>query len=560
MKYCLSFLLILTLCFAMFSASNAEEPEFGGGWDWPTGQSFDSLSAIYKASTVAANGDMYITTITTGESGIVYWYTLGFAYENSQELWRKAIPIQFPASTWGIAVNEIDQSAYIMGSRGNWVELMHISPDGDSLWTVNITEIPLADDIHDIFELECDIFGNAVLTGTAAYAGNPQYVGPIVMKIDTTGTMIMSNVWTLGDNAVFSKGVTEVLPNGDVQISGSLLYPGQGRDILNTTFSHEENGAFNNTTIIDIGDDAGELVKHMAIDENLNKYIISGEQAAGGYQNYAISAFDPENLLLWTTLLPNGAEENGYHPAFDDIAVNEYGVWASGHYRRDIDNLETYGLMLSNYDLDGAIQHNMYRVETDTIYYKALVEPIEWGGVVLTSHNVRPPQATELPYHMIPVDKYDADFEPIWRYQWGMGSEQSSYVLRDAYNIDDRFYVLRSQLLAGHNTIFSFFSTYSLGVDENREQLPAKFELTDVYPNPFNASTAIKLKVDQSGRVDINVYNMLGQKVATVWDKNLMVGYHRIMFYGNDLASGTYLVNVSTPDGISSTKRIVLLK
>ena len=89
--------------------------------------------------------------------------------------------------------------------------------------------------------------------------------------------------------------------------------------------------------------------------------------------------------------------------------------------------------------------------------------------------------------------------------------------------------------------------------------LPASFALQQNYPNPFNPLTTIRLAVPQTGRVRVDLYSGLGQRLATLVDEELAAGYHRIVFNGGDLASGLYLYTMRAP-GFEQTRSMILLK
>lgn len=95
------------------------------------------------------------------------------------------------------------------------------------------------------------------------------------------------------------------------------------------------------------------------------------------------------------------------------------------------------------------------------------------------------------------------------------------------------------------------------------EVLPTEYELYQNYPNPFNPSTKIKFSLPEDAKVAVDIYNMLGQRVMTLFNKDMKAGYHQVLFdtqsAGNQLASGVYLYTISTKN-FSSVKKMVLLK
>jgi hypothetical protein len=69
---------------------------------------------------------------------------------------------------------------------------------------------------------------------------------------------------------------------------------------------------------------------------------------------------------------------------------------------------------------------------------------------------------------------------------------------------------------------------------------PSSFQLMQNYPNPFNPSTTIRFAVPAPSAVTLTLFNVLGQRVATVLDEVVGRGVRSLEFSGNRLASGVY--------------------
>ena len=104
-----------------------------------------------------------------------------------------------------------------------------------------------------------------------------------------------------------------------------------------------------------------------------------------------------------------------------------------------------------------------------------------------------------------------------------------------------------------------------IGIDDNPSlALPEAFSLDQNYPNPFNAKTEIKYALPVDSDVKLEIYNVLGQNVTTLVDKNQSAGYHSLIWDGTNesgqvVSSGLYLYRLTANDK-SFLKKMILLK
>lgn len=88
---------------------------------------------------------------------------------------------------------------------------------------------------------------------------------------------------------------------------------------------------------------------------------------------------------------------------------------------------------------------------------------------------------------------------------------------------------------------------------------PAKFSLEQNYPNPFNPSTNIQYSISSRQFVQLKVYDVLGNQVATIVDEEMPAGSHKIDFTSLNLSSGIYFYRLTAGEFVQ-TKKMVLLK
>jgi thiol-disulfide isomerase/thioredoxin len=89
--------------------------------------------------------------------------------------------------------------------------------------------------------------------------------------------------------------------------------------------------------------------------------------------------------------------------------------------------------------------------------------------------------------------------------------------------------------------------------------LPDEVSLNSNFPNPFNACTNIGFSLPAAGDVTLEVFNMLGQKVATLADGHFEAGDHNVAWDASEYASGVYFYKLAVGDKVL-TKRMTLLK
>ena len=94
--------------------------------------------------------------------------------------------------------------------------------------------------------------------------------------------------------------------------------------------------------------------------------------------------------------------------------------------------------------------------------------------------------------------------------------------------------------------------------------VPEQFALHYNYPNPFNPSTTIQFDLPKATHVELVVYNILGQRVATLVDRYYPAGWHSVTWdgrtsSGKEVASGIYLYRIETEYDAAS-KKMVLVK
>jgi len=125
-------------------------------------------------------------------------------------------------------------------------------------------------------------------------------------------------------------------------------------------------------------------------------------------------------------------------------------------------------------------------------------------------------------------------------YQW---EENLRYALKGA---------VINEVVYGDTTL-SF--TVSNEVTQN---IPVKPELHQNYPNPFNPATTISYQIPENMHVSLEIYDLLGRRVALLADGIKPAGFHQVEFDASGYASGVYIYRLRTGDIIESRKMILM--
>ncbi len=321
-----------------------------------------------------------------------------------------------------------------------------------------------------------------------------------------------------------------------------------------------------------------------ALSENIkiNLCIMSFDQDNQDYY------FD-DNLFAYIGAQVQG-QRTGFHD-FDDTYQLQNGKAAYWRIPKDNDLnyvLDYLHIRISEIDFayhtrDGYTQEGIdYTELTDSLECKLThfskfgggrgsVLPVEMGLFDATidgnSVNLQWRTATEVNNYGFEVQRQamsneNSEWETIGFVE-GAGNSNSpkSYSFTDNVSASGKYsYRLKQIDLDG-----SYKYSQTVEVEIN---VPLKFELSQNYPNPFNPTTTIMYSLPvtrgvetsrQGVTVSLQVFNSLGQKVATLVNREQAAGNYTVQFDARDLPSGVYFYTLRAGDFVA-TKKMILMK
>ena len=145
------------------------------------------------------------------------------------------------------------------------------------------------------------------------------------------------------------------------------------------------------------------------------------------------------------------------------------------------------------------------------------------------------------------------------------GYNDSMTVKVGAYGVYDGFTIEEELLIESGENLISIQIGVGVEVEiDNSNVIPMSFNLYQNYPNPFNPKTNFKIDVAKNSLITVKIFNVTGQKVATLINENLDAGSYNIVWDGTSdngsiIPSGMYFCEMKGLD-FHDVKKLILVK
>jgi len=96
-------------------------------------------------------------------------------------------------------------------------------------------------------------------------------------------------------------------------------------------------------------------------------------------------------------------------------------------------------------------------------------------------------------------------------------------------------------------------------IENDYPEVITDFQLYQNFPNPFNPSTQIKFDLPKTSKVQVNIFNALGEKIESLVNETLTPGKYQYNWKPKNLASGIYFYTIQAED-FKSVKKMLLVK
>ncbi|MFV1884294.1 MAG: T9SS type A sorting domain-containing protein [Balneola sp.] len=307
-------------------------------------------------------------------------------------------------------------------------------------------------------------------------------------------------------------------------------------------------GSASSRVIFDMGADTGIVV--------IDNVSLTLSEGGGGGGNTA----EPTTAAP----TPSGIDASGvisvFSGAFDNVGVTTFATdWSEG----SVSDFVVEGDSVLEYDftnfvgiqLDASVDlTSMTHIHMD--YWVA--DQLSAGEVLnvkLSNHNGLPDTAGE-------TDASELTNPVTTSREWvSLDTELSNFAVVFNSGALDKVYQIVISVSGTLDKVFidNLYFYDAMSVNNEIKEIPNGFNLEQNYPNPFNPSTRIAYSIPASGEVTLEVYNIQGQKVATVVDGFKTAGSHTATFDAANLSSGIYVYRLTAGTN-TQIKKMMLIK
>ncbi len=260
-------------------------------------------------------------------------------------------------------------------------------------------------------------------------------------------------------------------------------------------------------------------------------------------------AWDVYSLFQWNDILFTGAGQNGY--VYRNVP--DSNVWNDIRFNEHIGTglaMLSFGSIASDI-LVGLGFNGIYDSRDSGVSWRFFPAPFNGatGGKLISSPDLTLAILSH-PIQGIYMYEWNNDTWELWDHQTGLIAYDFEYY--DGY--------IYAACWAG----LWYYPLNPTGVDPHDPILPDRPSLAQNYPNPFNPMTTIEYVLPKKSHVTIDMYNVSGQKIRTLVDREESAGSHQVIWdgktaTGESVATGIYFYRFQT-ENLIETKKLMLLR
>jgi len=449
----------------------------------------------------------------------------------------------------GESVQQVSDGGYIIaggtdsfGAGSYDVYLLKTDPSGDTLWTRTYG----GSNWDYGWSVEQNPDGGYIIAGyTESFGAGGADV--YLLKTDSSGDTLWTRAYG-GSDWDYGYSVRETSDGGYVIAGYTTSFGAGGADVY--LVKTDSSGDTLWTRAYGGSDSDGGYSIQQTTDGG---YIIAGYTSSfgAGYSDVYLVKTDSSGDSLWTRT---------YGGSYDDYGWSVQQTSDGGY------------IIAGETESFGAGSDDVYLVKTDssgdTLWTRThggsdydrgySVQQTSDGGYVVAGFTMSFGAGNDDVYLL----KTDSSGDTLWTRTYGGSDHDAGSSVQQT---SDGGYIIAGftgSFGAGWNDVYlikTVGEVVEVDDPEFEKPLPASTSLSQSYPNPFNVGTVISYQLPEASEVKLEVYNLLGEKVATLVHGAEEAGYRSVTWDASEVSSGLYFYKLSTGD-FTETRRMILVK
>jgi len=420
-------------------------------------------------------------------------------------------------------------------SGNNWIDILLIrtDADGDTIWTHTYGDTIISQEAQCVKE---DYDSGFVIAGTKHLTTILRNAW--IIKTDSNG----DTVWTYkygGDRNADAYHVSCTSDSGYI-VTGRKYDPGEFSNVFLLKLNN--NGSLDWARTFGA---AGYEEGFSVMQTSDGGYIVAGSKnISGQLWDFYLIKTDENGVLDWSETY--GGDQTDHCTSAQQTSDGGYILFG------ETDSFDPNTSLAVKTDSSGDTLWT--RIYTRSVGdYGWSVDECDGGGYIFGGYSNNPGYRDD--YWFV---RTDANGDTLWMKTVGYGDDQRAYCVLQS---SDGGYVLAGYSANVGPTFGDFYvvklNPNPTAIDEDIS-MPLNYRLSQNYPNPFNAATKISYSLPEQTQVSLEIYNILGQKVVSLFDGVQPAGEYSLIWDASDQTSGIYFAKLKCDDIFKSVKMLLI--
>ncbi len=436
--------------------------------------------------------------------------------------------------------------SYGLGDNSDYATVKY-NTSGEEQWAARYNG--QANDHDGAFALAVDGQGNVYVTGSSIGSGTDEDYTTI--KYNASGVEQWAMRYNGPGNYEDRASKLAVDGLGNVYVTGGSHGSGTSEDF--TTIKYNASGIEQWIARYNCQGNEPDRAHALTVDGEGNVYVSGSSRTSETSFDFATLKYNTAGEEQWVSRY--NSLENGSDGANALVVDGQGNVYVTGYSFGPRGTRNTDYVTLKYNSIGEEQWSARYNAPGDNDDFANALAIDSQGNVYITGRSY----SSETNYDYATL-KYNTDGVNQWIARYSGPGNGRDYANALSVDTQGNVYVTGISYGVGSNIFTTIkYTQTATGFDQEIVNNPEVYKLEQNYPNPFNPSTKIKYDLPKAEKVKIEIFNLLGQRIKTVFNQPMSAGSHEVEFTAMDLPSGVYLYRIEAGE-YRKVKKMILLR